>query len=306
VKRYDIGKSCVRFKKKTKIFETQRTPQEFFMKKLFSLVQITDFHVGRKILFPSGERDLYDELVLSVKRIASLDPLPDLVVITGDLAHHGREEDYRRVKEVLDGLPVPYYIVVGNHDSRAGLRSVFSSHSYLRTGEDFIQYTLENYPVRIIALDTLAVGSHRGLIDAKRLAWLDRELSAQPERPTIIFLHHPPFETGMPYPDSLGLDGKEELGRIIARHPNVEAVASGHTHRDSVVRWHGTVAYVTPSSSFRYKLEFHDVDDLDPLYTPPSFRVFRWDPEVGLVSHLCYSHEYEFGLSEGVPGTPDN
>jgi len=276
------------------------------MKKLFSIVQITDLHVGRNIRFPSGEIDLYEELVRTADRIASLDPLPDLMVVSGDLANHGREEDYRRVKKLLDDLPIPYYIVVGNHDSRAGLRKVFSEHSYLLTGQDFIQYTVENTPVRIIALDTLAVGSHRGLIDEERIRWLDRELSDQPDRPTVVFMHHPPFETGMPYPDSLGLDGTEELGRVISRYRNIEAVISGHTHRDSVVRWKGTVAYVTPSSSFSYKLEFHDVDDLDPLYDPPAFRIFRWDPEIGLVSHLCYSHEYEFGISEGVPEAPEN
>jgi len=276
------------------------------MKKLFTLVQITDLHVGRKIRFPSGEVDLFDELVQTVKKVKSIDPLPDLMVVSGDLANHAGEEDYRRVKALLDDLPMPYYIVVGNHDSRASLRSIFSDHTYLRSSGNYIQYTIEDSPVRIIVLDTLAVGSHRGLIDEERILWLDRELSAQPDRPTMIFLHHPPFETGMPYPDSLGLDGKEELGQVIEKYRNIEALASGHTHRDSVVRMNGTIAYVTPSSSFSYKLEFHDVDDVDPLYTPPAFRVFRWDPGVGLVSHLCFSRDYEFGLTEGVPETPDN
>ena len=276
------------------------------MKELFTIVQITDFHVGRRIDFPSGKIDLYDELVQTASTIASMDPLPDMVMVTGDLANHGVESDYLRVKKVLDGLKVPYYIVVGNHDSRAKLKSIFSEHLHLHTESGYIQYVIEDAPLRIIVLDTLAVGSHRGLIDCDRLTWLEERLAEVPDKPTMIFLHHPPFETGMPYPDSLGLDGTRELGQILAKYKNIEAVAAGHTHRDSVVRWNGTVAYVTPSSSFSYKLEFHDVADLDPLYNPPAFRVFRWDPEVGLVSHLEYTHKYEFGRTEGVPAAPDN
>lgn len=276
------------------------------MKELFTIAHITDFHVGREINFPSGKIDLYDELLQTARKLVSMDPLPDLVMVGGDLANHGVDSDYMRVKKVLDETNIPYCLVVGNHDSRSKLRAIFSEHSRLHTHSEYIQYVIEDTPLRIIVLDTLAVGSHRGLIDKERLIWLDARLAEAPEQPTMIFLHHPPFETGMPYPDSLGLDGAEELGKIIAKYRQIEAVAAGHTHRDSVVRWNGTVAYVTPSSAFSYKLEFHDVDDVDPLYNPPAFRVFRWDPEVGLVSHLCYTHSYEFGLSEGVPETPDN
>lgn len=280
------------------------------MKRLFTFVQITDFHVGRSIVFPSGELDLYDELLRTVGKLKSMAPRPDLVMVTGDLANHGKASDYRRVKSALDGMGIPYYLVVGNHDSRAELRRIFPEHSYLDSGgpsiQPYMQYVLEETPVRIIALDTLAEGSHRGLLDEKRLSWLDERLAEAPQRPTAIFLHHPPFETGMPYPDSLGMDGKEALGRIIAKYQNIEAVAGGHSHRESSLRWNGTVAYVTPSSSFSYTLEFDDVDDLDPLYTPPAFRVFRWDPEIGLVSHLEYTREYELGLSEGVPTPPKN
>ncbi len=276
------------------------------MKNLFTIAQITDLHVGRVIPFPSGEIDLYDRLVKAVETINAMDPLPDILVVSGDLANHGNEDDYRRVKALFDTLRMPYFIVVGNHDQRSSLRSIFSEHKYLQTGSEYIQYALENFPVRIVAIDTLAVGSHRGLMDKERLDWLDRKLAEEKNKPTIVFMHHPPFETGMPYPDNLGMDGKEELGKIVEKYSNIEAVASGHTHREAVLRWHGTVAYTTPSSAFSYKLEFHDVDDLDPLLEPAAFRVFRWDPDTGLVSHMAYTGNYEFGITEGVPAPPEN
>jgi 3',5'-cyclic AMP phosphodiesterase CpdA len=276
------------------------------MEKVFTFAQITDLHAGRTIRFPSGTVDLHRELLRTVDTLKSLEPLPDLLVVSGDLSNHGGKDDYLRVKEALDTLPMPYFIVVGNHDSRSLLRSMFPGHCGPGSREPYIQYCIEDFPLRIIILDTLAVGSHRGLIDAERIGWLEERLSEQPRRPTAIFMHHPPFKTGMPYPDSLGLDGTAELGNVVASFPNIEAVISGHTHRDSTRRWNGTVAYVTASSAFSYKLEFNDVDDLDPLFTPPVFRIFRWDPDTGLVSHLCFAGNYEYGLSEGVPEAPDN
>ena len=102
------------------------------------------------------------------------------------------------------------------------------------------------------------------------------------------------------------IEWKREFGEIIARNPQVEAIASGHTHRDSALRWNGTVVYVTPSCTFSYKLEFNEVDDLDPLLEPAACRIFRWDKEVGLVSHLDFIGSYEYGISEGVPEPPQN
>ena len=275
-------------------------------KKYFTIGQITDLHVGRKIPFPSGELDLFDRLVRAVNHLNSIDPPLDMVIVTGDLANHGKEEDYIRVKKELDRLHFPYFVVTGNHDHRVTLTRVFNDHPYLRTGNEFIQYSIDDKPIRIIALDTLEPGTHHGLLCKTRLDWLDNKLSEQKERPTLIFMHHPPFETGMPYPDSLGMNGKAELGAVIRKYSNIEAISSGHTHREAVLGWNGTVAYITPSSAFSYDLEFHDVDDIDPLLEPAACRIFRWDPEVGLVSHISYIDSYEYGITEGVPEPPKN
>ena len=274
--------------------------------KYFTIAQITDLHVGRKINFPSGEIDLFDQLVKTVNHLNNFSPSLDMVAVTGDLVNHGHLEDYYRVKNELDRLNCPYFLVVGNHDQRETLKKVFSDHTYLTGENQFIQYSIEDKPVRIICLDTLEPGTHFGLICEKRRNWLKEKLSEQPERPTVIFMHHPPFETGMPYPDSLGMHEKEEFGQLINRFDHIEAIASGHTHRDSVVLWNGTVVYVTPSSAFSYGLEFHDVNDLDPLLEPTACRIFRWDREVGLVSHLDYINQYEYGITEGVPEPPEN
>lgn len=272
----------------------------------FTLAQIADIHSGRSIRFPSGEVDLHGQLEITVNTLLNLDPSPDAVVVTGDLANHGHQEDYEQVRKELDRLPMPYYIAAGNHDRRNGLLEVFPEHCSRQGEEEFLQYTVEQYPLRLVILDTLEPNTHYGKLCEQRLQWLDKTLSQEPERMTMIFMHHPPFATGMPYPDNLGLIEKEGLEKIIRKHPQVEGVASGHTHREAVMRWCNTTAYITPSCTFSYALEFHEVDDLDPLLEPPAFRLFRFDPRFGMISHLVYTGTYEFGITEGVPVPPEN
>src|SRR6185295_14939281 len=80
------------------------------------------------------------------------------------------------------------------------------------------------------------------LLCAERLAWLDARLGEGSQRPTVVFMHHPPFVTGLRAMDAMGLDGKAELGTVVARHPQVEGVLCGHVHRPMTRRLGGTVA----------------------------------------------------------------
>ena len=58
-----------------------------------------------------------------------------------------------------------------------------------------------------------------GYLCAERLAWLEQRLAEAPERPTLIFMHHPPFLTGLAPLDTIGLTNADMLGAVIARHP---------------------------------------------------------------------------------------
>ena len=67
----------------------------------------------------------------------------------------------------------------------------------------------------------------------------------------MIFMHHPPFEVGVPELDRINCLGGAEMGAIVARHPNVERVLCGHHHRPVQLRWCGTVGSVAPSTAYQ-------------------------------------------------------
>src|SRR5258708_4735463 len=85
---------------------------------------------------------------------------------------------------------------------------------------------------RLAALDARpALGEDGGRLCEQRLAWLAARLAEQPERPTLIMMHHPPFATGIAHMDGMALEAPERFAAIVAGHGKIARVICGHVHR---------------------------------------------------------------------------
>jgi 3',5'-cyclic AMP phosphodiesterase CpdA len=251
------------------------------------IAQITDTHIGA-----AGSRNdrvfrTAAHLARAVAHLMALRPRPDLVLATGDLVEGGGVDEYERLREILAPLPVPVFLIPGNHDDRRNLASVFAEHAYLPRDGGFVQYTVEGWPLRLVALDTLIPGESGGRLCAERLGWLEARLAEAPEQPTLVFMHHPPFATGIASMDGMGLDGVEELAAVIRRHPQVERIACGHLHRTIVRRFAGTVACTCPATAHQIALDLPPARRLATVMEPPACMLHLWLGEAGgLVSHV--------------------
>src|SRR5262249_16857271 len=154
----------------------------------------------------------------AVAELAALEPRPDVALITGDLVDAGLPEEYALLREILDELPMPYYLIPGNHDSRQPLVNAFRDHRYWPRAHEFLHYVVADDPVRLIAVDTVVPGEAGGEICDRRAAWLDERLGKAPHRPTIVFMHHAPFTTGIAHMDAIGLIGADRFAAVVARH----------------------------------------------------------------------------------------
>jgi Icc protein len=256
------------------------------------IAQISDLHIqqaGKHSQLIQAER----HLAACVDTLNGLSPRPDLVVITGDLTEHGRAEEYQMLKPLLEQLDIPFLLIPGNHDSPAELRRAFPEHGYLDSGFAFMQYTVDTWPLRIVALDTTVPRSSAGELCEQRLAWLADTLAQAPDRPTVILMHHPPFETGIKLMDDLGLlEGREAFAEVIAPYRNIERILCGHLHRTIVCRVGGTVASTCPGTAHQIALDLNnDAHDLSFNFEPPGYQLHWLGPQ-GLVTHHALIGEF--------------
>jgi len=247
------------------------------------LCQISDPHIVSEGTLAYGRIDTPRMLERCVRKILKLPRLPDAVVATGDLTDHATAEEYGLLRELLAPLAMPLYLVVGNHDDRREIQAAFPDHPHLAGEGSFVQYTVEDFPVRIVVLDTVVPGVPGGTLCTQRLQWLDRRL-AESHRPTVIAQHHPPFKTGLTKMDTMSLDNPDAEAAVVSRYPHVERVISGHYHRNAQTRFAGTIASVCPSTAHQLLLDL--VPDTDIRFTlePSSFHLHFWNG-AQLVTH---------------------
>jgi 3',5'-cyclic AMP phosphodiesterase CpdA len=194
------------------------------------VAQISDTHLTLDT--PDAPRRIGD-FEATIADINALDPQPDVIVHTGDIVHHGRPDEYAEARRILTKARAPVYVIPGNKDDRTNLRAAFAADGYLSTGSDFIDYAVEDYPVRLVAVDTLHSDSNKGDFCPTRANRLIELLDAEPTKPVAVFAHHPPFEVKVG-PDPINFETPETMERLrrtLQHAGRIVAVFSGHVHR---------------------------------------------------------------------------
>lgn len=257
------------------------------------LLHLSDLHVR-----PSGqsayrvvEASHLAERALRVAR--AFTPRPDAVVISGDLTDCGLPAEYdelvRLLRRYLAGLNV--YLIPGNHDRRDNFRAALGGFPGVTSDPVFVQYVVEDLPVRLIMMDSVVPGAGHGELCPDRLAWLEARLAEAPERPTFLVLHHPPMRSGLPTYDAINLHTTGELAAVLARHPQVERILCGHHHRSMTGRLGNVIVSVAPSVAHHGAFELDD-DHGRFTFEPAGYHVHLRLPDGGIASHLLFVEQY--------------
>lgn len=271
------------------------------------VAQITDMHVRPRGKIAYGRVDTNAMLGAAVAALEALPRRPDLVIASGDLTDCGLAEEYGVLRDLLRPLSMPVYLVPGNHDRRPELFAEFAADGYLGNDDGFLHYTVDTHPLRLIGLDTVVPGHGHGEMCPARLAWLAARLEEQPDRPTLIFMHHPPFRTGLVDMDNINCRNGVSMAELLRRYDNIERVVCGHHHRPITTRWAGTIGSVAPSTAHQVTLDLIP-DGRPATFTmePPGFHLHLWSLEAGLVTHGvqigAYEGPFPFVLDADYPG----
>jgi 3',5'-cyclic AMP phosphodiesterase CpdA len=248
------------------------------------IAQITDTHVTLPGTRAYGRVDTAALLGRCVEALRALDPAPELILHTGDLADRGLPGEYAHLRAILAPLKTPVLAIPGNHDEREAMRAAFAADGYLPR-QGYLQFVGEYPGLRIIGLDTLMPGEREGALCQERLAWLDHTLAAS-DVPTLLLMHHPPFLTGIAHMDSIGLRSRGEFAALLRRHGHVEAVLCGHVHRTIHARVGGCSALICPSVAHQVVLDLRQAGPSAFCLEPPGYMLHRWH-DGQLVSHAA-------------------
>ena len=169
-----------------------------------------------------------------------------------------------------------------------------------------MNWVIDDYPLRIIGLDSVVPVKGHGYLPEETLDWVDDVLSAD-SRPTLVAIHHPPFPTGIPGMDIINCRNGDALEVVIRRHPHVERVVAGHHHRPVQIRWAGTVGQVSPGVAHQVALDFSEREIAEWILEPPAFLLHKWEKTTGLITHTVYVDDFggpqPFELDPDYPGS---
>ncbi len=263
------------------------------------IIQISDLHFLRKGVLSFGVVDTHGHLERCITAIRAFRPKPDVVLISGDLTNDGDLLAYQALAAMLGELEQPCFPVPGNHDDRELIRAAFPEIAALSANGP-LHYTVENWPLRILALDSSVDGKPYGRLGEEQLDWLAAALDESRDRPTLIMLHHPPFKTGIGHMDWSRLRDADALAAVVKEHPQVERVLCGHVHRAVQTRFAGTIAQIGPGTAHQVKLTLDEGRGPWNM-EPPGFLLHRWTADHGLVTHQLSVGD--FG-PEGAFGDP--
>ena len=239
------------------------------------IAQISDLHIKPRGTLAYGKVDTAAALTRCIAALHQLASPPDLVVISGDLADTPRAEEYDHLTALLAPLAIPFAAIPGNHDDRALLRAAFPHQAYAPSS-GALNIARAVGELDVLLIDSTVPGAAHGELEAQTLAWLDATLAGSATRAALLFLHHPPFVTGITHMDVQNLRNAGDLALILRRHPRARLVAAGHVHRATLSTFAGIAATICPAPNHAVALDLDAL--LPPSFTiePPAFHLHVW------------------------------
>ena len=204
-----------------------------------SFIQISDSHIDD------------NKLVMGVDSQANLSTIVstiskhnyDALLISGDLAHNGTLESYKKLRKILNPIEAKIYVLPGNHDDLSNLSQIFHQSSLC----NFIIGCWE-----VITIDSVQVGKVSGRLTDEQLHSLSQQISSSSAKYIALCLHHPPVSMQSDWDDEMSLENPEDLFAVIDQFDNIKAIMWGHAHQSSESNRNGVKLFSCPSTALQY------------------------------------------------------
>jgi 3',5'-cyclic AMP phosphodiesterase CpdA len=222
-----------------------------------TLLHLSDTHLRA---FGSRLYDAVDAEQNLARALAAIEASgirPDALIFTGDVADHGEDEAYVRVRALVEPLAerlgAKVVWVMGNHDDRAAFREHLLPGDSAPSPSAPVDRVDELDGLRIVTLDTSVPGYHHGEISDGQLRWLADVLATPAPLGTILALHHPPVPSVLDLAATVELRDQPRLADVL-RGTDVRAIIGGHLHYSTFATFAGIPVSVASATCYTQDL----------------------------------------------------
>ncbi len=218
------------------------------MKRDFTtILQLTDLHLfaNSDALFNHvNTRDTYNQVLSHIQQHYEN---PDIIIITGDLAHDGNLETYQFIADSLKVFSSRVYYVLGNHDNRENANQAYPL-PFLSTETHCL---LDNWQIILVDSNHCPKeNNYEGEISPAELERIEKLVVNYPHKWTVIAMHH-----NVPDHQDRGINielrNHEQVMQHFERFNTIKLVLSGHVHQDFTINQNGICYFSTPSTGYQ-------------------------------------------------------
>ncbi|MEU9861076.1 metallophosphoesterase [Streptomyces sp. NPDC047971] len=238
------------------------------------LAQISDLHLD-------GSERATRRATRVMDYLRALPRPVDALLVTGDIADHGEEAEYEEAARILTA-PFPVLTCPGNHDARPAYRKALLGEA---PDDGPVNQAHHIAGTTILMCDSTIPGRDEGRLDAATLAWIDTTLTALPRgTAALVAFHQPPVELHHPLPDSGMLEEPGRLADLLAAHPQVAAVLTGHAHTAAASTFAARPLIVGPAVTWTLRMPWEG-DNAADRDQPPGLAFHVLDDDGRLTTH---------------------
>lgn len=214
------------------------------------IAHISDFHLPNKPGQSVNDALPDANLVEAVATLKKQTPKPELIVLGGDLLDDGQKGKYETIADLFKDFQVPVQTVLGNHDDLKNLKK----SSLVEKGRNYPGYgSFDHGKVHLILLRTAGTGKSYGHLDEEQLLWLSEDLSENRAKPVLIFMHHHPIDSDIPWLDNMKLQNADAFWEIVPPYSNnVLGVFFAHLHIQISTAIRGVLVASPPAVCFQF------------------------------------------------------
>ncbi|MBR5399116.1 MAG: PQQ-binding-like beta-propeller repeat protein [Bacteroidales bacterium] len=189
---------------------------------------MSDVHISVGTPSEQGTLDCVEDI--------NKDPEIQFVLITGDIANFGSDDEIASAKKILDQLKMPWFIIPGNHDatwSESGTNSFTRIFGYER-------FEFEAGGIKFLGTPCGPnIRMAPALVPRESMLWLEEQIGKMPEAQPLFYVNHYPLDTSL-----LKYDNVLEL----LKTKNIQLVFSGHWHVDRAMEYEGVPGVIIRST----------------------------------------------------------